>query len=143
MPELLLIVGIITAAVVATTLALLAASWRRGNESSATTVPPAPEEQVAHRSPLTPREAILAAVADLESRLAAGGARRQASEPAVAYLRRALTAEAWGSHEGRDLVRLYSIARFSEHDLDAAAAAAAVCCASVLIQSATPERVDT
>ncbi len=85
------------------------------------------------RPPTNPKEVILAAAADLEDHLKTLEFYRNETESTAAFLHRALPPEAWRSPEGRELIRLYCTARFSDHRLDARDATTATLCSHVLV----------
>lgn len=102
---------------------------RRGqppNESSLAseeTMSPPPKTR---RRPANPREAVLAAFADLEDRLTGLGFSREPWEAAESYLARALP-DAWREgRAARRLAQLYALARYSHHPIDAATATNAI-----------------
>ena len=76
--------------------------------------------------PTNPREAVLAAFSDVEERLASHGVSREDWEPPESYLARAMP-EAWrNGRMANNLARLYALARYSHHPVDAASAAQAI-----------------
>lgn len=76
--------------------------------------------------PSNPREAVLAAFSDVEERLASHGVSREDWEPPESYLARAMP-EAWrNGRMANTLARLYALARYSHHPVDATSAAQAI-----------------
>jgi hypothetical protein len=88
------------------------------------------------RRPANPREAVLAAFADLEDRLAGLGFTREPWEAAESYLARVLP-DAWREgRAARRLAHLYALARYSHHPIDRAAATNAIAASKELSASA-------
>jgi hypothetical protein len=88
------------------------------------------------RRPANPREAVLAAFADLEDRLAGLGFTREPWEAAESYLARVLP-DAWREgRAARRLAQLYALARYSHHPIDGAAATNAIAASKELSGSA-------
>ncbi|MGH9072254.1 MAG: hypothetical protein ACRDX8_14090, partial [Acidimicrobiales bacterium] len=83
------------------------------------------EQRRAPRAPTDPKEAILAAVANLEEHLEQTRGSRPAEESTTEFLRRVLPRDSWSSRPCRRLVSLYWAARYSQHGLVGADAAAA------------------
>jgi membrane protease YdiL (CAAX protease family) len=67
-----------------------------------------------------PRTAVIGAYAHMERTLAARGVPRQESEAPVEYLQRILEVVSASGHSVRRLTRLFSRARYSPHEIDAA-----------------------
>ena len=94
-------------------------------------LPPPPKTR---RRPVNPREAVLAAFADLEDRLTGLGFTREPWEAAEGYLARALP-DAWREgRAARRLAQLYALARYSHHPIDSAAATQAIGASTELIE---------
>jgi hypothetical protein len=100
-------------------------------------LPPPPKTR---RRPVNPREAVLAAFADLEDRLTGLGFTREPWEAAEGYLARALP-DAWREgRAARRLAQLYALARYSHHPINAITASQALSASSELVAAlVTPE----
>lgn len=143
MPDFVLAIGLVSAALILLMVAMLLRRRRIAaeHEQSSGILPPL--QRRSRRPPKDPKEAILAAVANLEEHLEITGVRRHASESTTEFLRRALPRDRWGSREGRELLRLYWTARFSEHNLDGPDAAVADHCVRILTRSTMPDAAET
>jgi hypothetical protein len=84
------------------------------------------------RTPSNPREIVLAAFADVEERLASRGTARDTWEAPESYLSRAIPGGWHLSRATHTLARLYALARYSHHSIDAAAAAQALAASTEL-----------
>lgn len=139
MPDVVLAIGLVSAALMLLMVAMLLRKRRSTAEDGQSPVIVAVPQRRSTRAPTDPKEAILATVADLEEHLETTGVRRHGSESTTEFLRRVLPRDSWSSREGRELVRLYWTARFSEHNLASADAAVADHCAKMLTRSTTPD----
>lgn len=101
---------------------LLVARRSRGTpELHAKEVASAYEKSV-RRSPANPRETVIAAFAAVEDVLTAVGLDRLPSEGPESYLKRALPRAMRMSPSRATLLKLYAVARYSEHSIDGASA---------------------
>jgi hypothetical protein len=119
---------------------------RRGQEPEQSSLgsaePPSPARKT-RRRPTNPREAVLAAFADLEDHLAGVGFTREPWEAAESYLARAMP-DAWREgRAARRLARLYALARFSHHPIDTTAASEAIEASRELVVAAVTTVVTT
>lgn len=143
MPDFVLVIGVVSAALMLLMVAMLLRQRRSAAEDEQGSGILAPLQRRSRRAPTDPKEAILAAVANLEEHLETTGVRRHASESTTEFLRRVLPRDSWSSREGRELVRLYWTARFSEHNLDSADAAVAERSVRLLTRPMMPDATET
>ncbi len=142
-PDFVLVLGLVSAALMLLMVAMLVRKRRGAAEGEQSSGILASPRRTSRRPPTDPREAILAAVANLEEHVEITGVRRHGAEPATEFLRRGLPRDTWSSRECRELVKLYWTARFSDHNLDGADAAVADHCVRLLTRSTMPGATET
>lgn len=131
-PWLGIAVGALIAAVVVTAWLLSSAHHVRAMPEVSEEGAAPTQHDLARRSPGNPREAVIAAFADLEDSLTAVGLGRMPSEGPESYLKRALPRALRMSPARTTLLKLYAVARYSEHPVDDASARKAAAAATEL-----------
>jgi hypothetical protein len=121
-PWLGIAVGVVIAAVVVSAWQLSGAHHRRAMPAVSEEGAAAAQPDLARRAPGNPREAVIAAFADLEDSLTAVGLGRLPSEVPESYLKRALPRALRMSPARTTLLKLYAVARYSERSIDGASA---------------------